>query len=384
MNLSHSLEGKRPTWIEVDLGHLEANFRALRGFLPGHVKIMPVIKADAYGHGAVAVARRLELLKADALAVAILEEALVLRSAGVGAQLLLLSGFWPGQEDQIVESKLVPAIHRLELLDILEQAASRARRRASYHLKIDTGMSRLGVELEQALAFLQKGSPGSWTCCDGLYTHLSSAEDPDSASTAAQLQRFERVLAEAQRSGVSVPWRHSANSAGLLNHKRSWFNGVRPGLILYGVNPLPRALSEFRIMPVLSFKTCVMQMRRVAGGSSIGYGDAYTLNGDRVIATLPVGYADGLMRSLSNRGQVLVCGERAPIVGRISMDLTMIDVTDIPSVQIGDEVVLIGRQGKAEIRVEDVAQLAGTIPYETLCRMGTRVPRIYIDSSQEH
>jgi alanine racemase len=381
MNFLDSVDGKRPTWAEVDLNRLDRNFLALRRFLPGHVKIVAVIKADAYGHGAIPVARRLTKLGVDMLAVAILEEAMAIRHAGIRCPVLLLNGFWPGQEHEIIRYELTPAIYRLQLLDQLEQAASRAKRSVAYHLKINTGMSRLGVELEEALVFLQRGAKSSWTRCEGLYTHLSSAEDSQSRSNEAQIGRFRTILTFAEQSGIRVGWRHAANSAGILNLKESWFDAVRPGLVLYGINPLPTPAVELSINPVLSWKTRVMQVRSIKSGSAIGYGDTYTVSRDSVIAALPVGYTDGLLRSLSNRGQVLIQGRQAPIVGTISMDLTLIDVTQITSPQVGDEVVLIGKQGDREIRAEEVGRLAGTIPYEILCRIGSRVPRIYIDDS---
>lgn len=373
-----SLAGLRPTWTEVDLAQVEANYQALRRYLPAHVKIMGVIKADAYGHGATPVAQRLERLKIDALAVAILEEALALRAASVHCPILLLNGFWPGQEDEIVRHDIIPAIYRLDLLERLQQAASRAGRNAAYHLKINTGMSRLGVDWDEALAFLRRDPASPCTHCEGIYTHLSSAEDAQSASTQAQLDRFKAISAAVEQRGLPLRWRHAANSAAILNFKQSWFDGVRPGLVLYGVSPLSTPPADLRLAPVLAFKTRIMQVRNVKNGSSIGYGDAYTVRRDSVIATLPVGYADGLMRALSNRGQALVRGQRVPIVGRISMDLTLIDVTELPAVEVGDEVVLIGTQGSEAIRVEDVARVAETIPYEILCRLGTRVPRIYL------
>jgi len=380
MNFLNSLNGKRPTWAEVDLNRLERNFLALRRFLPEHVKIVAVIKADAYGHGTIPVAQRLAKLKVDMLAVAILEEAICIRQAGIRCPVLLLNGFWPGQEDEIIRHELTPAIYRLQLLDQLEQAASSAKRNVAYHLKINTGMSRLGVELEEALMFLQRGVKSSWAHCEGVYTHLSSAEDPQNPTNEAQIRRFREILTFAEQSGIRVGWRHAANSAGILNLKQSWLDAVRPGLMLYGVNPL-QTPAELSINPVLSWKTRVMQVRSVKSGSAIGYGNTYTVRRDSMIAALPVGYTDGLLRSLSNRGQVLIHGRQAPIIGTISMDLTLIDVTQVTSAQVGDEVVLIGKQGDQEIRAEEVGRLAGTIPYEILCRIGSRVPRIYIDGS---
>jgi len=378
MSLPDSLQGKRPTWVEVDLNRLESNFLALRRLLPRTVKIMAVIKADAYGHGSAPVGLRLQQLSADALAVAILEEALVLRKAGVHCPLLLLNGFWPGQENEVVQHQLTPVVFRPDLLDRLERAAARAERQVSYHLEVNTGISRLGVEWEEAAALVTRHARSAWTRCEGVFTHFSLAENVHDHSTETQLERFSRFLAAASEGGWQTQWRHAANSAGILNFRQSWMDGVRPGLVVFGVNPLPAPQSILNLLPVLSFKTQVMQVRTVQRGCSIGYGNSFTASRDSRIATLSVGYADGLMRGLSNRGHVLIRGQRLPIVGKISMDLTLVDATDAAQVEVGDEAVLIGKQGDLEIRVEELAGLAQTIPYEILTRIGARVPRVYL------
>lgn len=379
MSLPNSLKGKRPTWVEVNLSRLEANYLAVRKFLPDHVKIMAVIKANAYGHGAVRIAQRLEKLKVDALAVAILEEALALREAGIQSSLLLLNGFWSDQAEMIVRSGVVPAVYRLDMVDDLDHTATLLQKPVNFHLKVDTGMSRLGIDWTGAASFLEACSSKLQVFCTGIYTHLSSAETPESPLNSIQISRFRSLLRTLGQVADSIPWRHVANSAALLNFEESWFDGVRPGLVLYGVNPLQRDLDDF-VRPILSFKTRIMQLRRVKKGDRIGYGGDYVAAEDGVIAVLPVGYADGLIRLLSNRGQALVRNQKAKFVGRISMDLTLIDVTKIPDVQVDDEVVLIGQQGDQEIRVEDIAALAETIPYEILCGISSRVPRVYVES----
>ena len=378
MSLPDSLQGKRPTWVEVDLNRLESNFLALRRLLPRPVKIMAVIKADAYGHGAAPVGLRLQQLGADALAVAILEEALVLRKAGVNCPLLLLNGFWHGQEDDIIHHELTPVVFRPDMLHSLENAAARAERRVAYHLEVNTGISRLGVEWEEAAALVTRHAQSAWTRCEGVFTHFSVAENIQDGSTETQLERFARFLAAAGEGGWQTQWRHAANSAGILNFRQSWMDGVRPGLLVFGVNPLPAPQSILNLSPVLSFKTQVMQLRKIQRGCSIGYGNSFTASRDSRIATLSVGYADGLMRALSNCGQVLIRGQRLPIVGKISMDLTLVDATEAAQVEVGDEAVLIGKQGDLEIRVEELAGLAQTIPYEILTRIGARVPRVYL------
>ncbi|MCI0349393.1 MAG: alanine racemase, partial [Acidobacteriales bacterium] len=320
----------------------------------------------------------LERLGADALAVALPEEALVLRRAGVKSPLLLLNGFWPGQEDEIIQHQLTPVVFRQDMLDSLEKAAARAKRQVVYHLEVNTGISRLGVEWEEASSFLARNAGTVWARCEGVFTHFSLAESIQDGSTETQLERFTRFLEAAEQGGLRTQWRHAANSAGILNFRQSWMDSVRPGLAVFGVNPLPSPQNALALSPVLRFKSQVMQVRVIRSGCSIGYGNAFTATRDSIIATLSVGYADGLMRALSNCGHVLIRGRRAPIAGKISMDLTLVDATEVPSVEVGDEAVLIGKQGNFEIRVEELAGLVQTIPYEILTRIGPRVPRLYL------
>ncbi|MFN8008067.1 MAG: alanine racemase [Terriglobia bacterium] len=390
MNPEESLKGLRPTWVEVDLRALESNFQLIRGVLPRDVKLIAVIKAHGYGHGVIPVAQVLEKAGANAFAVAILEEASVLRNSGIQSPILLLNGFWEGQEEEIIQKDLTPTVYHEAMLFQLESAAARLQKLCRFHLKVDTGMSRLGIAWNEAAAFLQKQSKSRWVHCDGIYTHFSCAEEIHNPTTLQQLDRFRELLRSASHD-LPGSWFHAANSAAMLNFRESWFNAVRPGLILYGISPLKsqaeptepgtkdpsweRVLQELR--PVLSFKTRVAQIKVVRRGNPIGYGNSFVTVRDSRIATLPVGYADGLMRSLSNKGQVLVRGRRAPVVGRISMDLTTIDVTEIPEAEMGDEAVLLGRQGEGEMGAAEMASLAGTIPYEILCRIGGRVTRVY-------
>jgi alanine racemase len=377
MNLQDVLEGKRPTWVAVNLDSLESNYWSVRKALDGHVKIMAVIKANAYGHGAVPVAQRLEKCGADYLAVAILEEAIELRREQVRLPILLLSGFWPGQEEEIIRQSLTPAVFNEGMVQHLVRAAKRLKKEVKFHIKIDTGMTRLGVDWEEATRVVEGCSPEEWTSCEGIYTHLSSAEIADDPFSRLQIERFRNIIRSLCRDNFAFLWRHVANSAGMLNFPESWCNGVRPGLLLYGINPLttpPRLPLE----SILTFKTRIMQLKRVKKGISVGYGGDYTVSQESVIATLPVGYADGFNRLLSNRGSVLTHGQRAPIVGRISMDLTLVDVTAIKDVRVGDEVVLIGKQGLQEITAKEIAGLARTIPYEVLCGISQRVPRFYV------
>ncbi|MEW5977125.1 MAG: alanine racemase [Acidobacteriota bacterium] len=369
----------RPTWAEVDLRALRLNLAFLRGVVSAGTRVIAVVKANAYGHGAVAVARELERAGVDGLAVAIAEEGAELRAAGIRSPILLLNGFWPGQEDEVIRSRLTATVYAADMVSALARTGRKLGQKARYQIKVDTGLGRLGVDWEDSSPFVASCQRGSgWAVCEGIYTHLSAAEIVENQLNRRQLRRFRGVLASLGTWGSGLNWIHAANSAALLNFPDSRFNAVRPGLAVYGVNPLgenhPLALEA-----ALSFKTRIMQLKRVKKGAFIGYGGDHTVSRRSVIATLPVGYADGLNRLMSNCGCVLIRGQRAPIIGRISMDLTLVDVTDLEAARVGDEVVLIGNQNGAWLSVQEVAQVCHTIPYEILCGIGPRVPRVYLN-----
>ena len=378
MDVQQHLLGKRPTWAEIRLNNLDSNLRSLRTLLGPEVRIMAVVKANAYGHGAGPIAERLEKIGVEHLAVAILEEALELRQRRVQCPILLLNGFWPGQEKDIVLNRLTPAIFHVGMVQDLARGADRLKSAAGYQIKIDTGLSRLGIDWQRAEECLKAFPQTLSARCEGIYTHLSASEQVDSPSTEVQVGRFQSVVEIFQRDHPAPKWCHVANSAAILNFRRSWFDTVRPGLILYGINPLEHSI-PMSLKPLLTLKTRIMQLKSVGAGMSVGYGGAYTTARPSLIATLPVGYADGLNRLLSNCGSVLVRGQIVPIVGRISMDVSLIDTTAVPGASVGDEVVLIGSQGDLEISVQQIARLTGSIPYEVLCRIGQRVPRIYLE-----
>ena len=366
----------RPTWVEVDLAAVRANLRALRAFLGDGVRVIAVVKADAYGHGAVPVARSLEEAGADALAVAILEEALELRRAGIGLPILLLNGFWPGEEAEIIRRDLTPAVYAEDGVLRLAREAARLKIPARYAVKVDTGMTRLGFPFEQAGEAVRRCLAVEWARCQGLYTHFSAADDPGHPATRRQIGRFSQVLADLP-SGKAAEFRnHMANSAGILGFREAWCDAVRPGLMLYGINPLSRP-APLALSPALSFKTSIVQVKSVKPGTEVGYGGDYVASRGTRIAILPVGYADGVNRLLAPRGKVLLRGRRIPVAGRISMDLTAVDIGSAPEAGVGDEVCLIGRQGSEEITAGEFAAACSTIPYEALCRIGPRVPRIY-------
>lgn len=366
----------RPTWVEVDLTAIRANLRALRAFLGEGVGVIAVVKAGAYGHGAVPVARCLEEAGVDSLAVAIPEEALELRRAGIGLPILILNGFWPGEEAEIIGGDLTPAVYAEDMVLRLAREARRLKTPARYALKIDTGMTRLGVPFEQAGEVVGRCLAMEGTLCQGLYTHFSSADEPGHPASRLQIGRFRQVLADLPAGKAAGFRNHMANSAGILGFREAWQDAVRPGLMLYGINPWSRP-APLALSPALSFKTSIMQVKTVKAGTPVGYGGDYVAPGDTRIAILPVGYADGVDRLLVSGGNVLLRGRRLPIAGRISMDLTAVDIGSAPEAGVGDEVCLIGRQGSEEITIGEFAAACSTIPYEALCRIGPRVPRIY-------
>ena len=366
----------RPTWVEVDLTAIRANLRALRALLGEGVRVIAVVKADAYGHGAVPVARCLEEAGADWLAVAILKEALELRRAGIGLPILMLNGFWPGEEAEIIRRDLTPAVYAEDMVLRLAREAGRLKIPARYAIKIDTGMTRLGIPFEQAGQVVRRCLAMEWARCQGLYTHFSSADEPGHPANHRQIGRFSQVLSELPSGKVAGFHNHMANSAGILGFREAWHDAVRPGLMLYGINPRSGP-APLTLNPALSFKTSIMQVKTAKAGTQVGYGGHFVAPRETRIAILPVGYEDGVNRLLESRGTVLLRGRRIPFAGRISMDLTAVDIGSAPEAGVGDEVCLIGRQGREEISAGEFAAACSTIPYEALCRIGPRVPRIY-------
>lgn len=379
-------EGTRPTWAEVDLEALQSNYRAIRSQLRDGVQLMAVLKADAYGHGAVRCAEALEAIGADWFGVALPEEGRALRHAGITRPIFCVGGFWQGQGEQIVADRIVPAIFRRDALEELDAQARAAGRIVEYHLKIDTGMGRLGI-LEEDLASWMEILPAyPHARMTGVLTHFADADAEDPGTTQQQIARFQRVIERIESVRGGIRWRHLANSAGVYRFPEAQGTLARAGATLYGLvgdvlAPSVAPLASERLRPVLSLHTRIILLKWVPAGQPLGYGGTYRTERVSRIATLPIGYADGLRRALSNRGHVLIRGSRAPIVGRVSMDLTLVDVTDIPGVTLGDEAILLGRQGPSAsapaIRAEEVAAEIGTISYEVVTGIGSRVPRHY-------
>jgi alanine racemase len=389
----------RPVWAEISRSRLLANWNLLRAAAPDDADVMAVVKADAYGHGAVACAPLLERAGASWLGVTCVAEGIALRRACPDARILIMSGLWSGEADALIEHRLTPQVWEPFHLDLLEEAA---RRRGSgsqsvpVHLEIDTGMSRQGVRSFDALkTLLARCGLESSLQIEGVMTHFSAPEVLDPDETEAQIMRFAATLDAMAEHHIHPKWIHAGNSAtffvpqhlhalGDLARKHSARLMLRPGLALYGY--LPRFVPRFSdapeagsLQPVLAWKTRVVSLRTIAEGESAGYNMTFRAARRTRLALIPVGYADGLNRLLSNRGHTLVRGKKVPIAGRVSMDQTILDVTDVPEVEIGDEVVLIGEQGSERISAYDLADLTGTIPYEVTCAISARVPRLLVD-----
>ena len=370
----------RPTACYVDLDALRWNFRQVREKIGPGVRVLSVVKADAYGHGAREVARALAAAGSESFGVATLEEGVELRAAGIRSPILVLAGVYPEQLGEFIQHRLTPAICETEAFKQLEKEARRRGVTLNFHLKVDTGMGRIGLPSAEVGRWLPEMGQLESLKLEGLFSHFSHAESVEGSYTQSQLKAFQRVLEQLRSAGYNPPWVHLANSAAVITLPSAHFTMVRPGLMLYGAYPSPVMASQVALKPVLSWRTRVLQLKRVPEGSSISYGQIFVTQRESSIATLPVGYADGYPRLLSNRGEVLIRGQRAPVAGRICMDLTMVDVTDIPGVEQGDEVVLLGAQGKAAISADEMARWAETISYEIFTSISDRVPRIHYHS----
>jgi len=339
--------------------------------------ILAVVKADAYGHGAVPVAARLQSIGVEYFGVALMEEALELRETGIRRPICVMCGVFPGQEKDIVKADLTPFLFDLRIARGLNREAQRQGRRVKVHIKVDTGMGRVGVVPTRLEEFLIKLKGLKGLKVEGIGSHFSESYKDDREFSFVQIRRFEEALQKAAAMGFSLPLRHIANSAGLASIPKSLYTLVRPGILLYGGFPSPEYRATIRVKPVMSLKTRVLFLKEVPSGFPVSYGRTFVTARKSLIATIPIGYGDGYPRKLSNRGTVLIKGKRAPIVGRVCMDLTMVDVTDIHGVRQGDEVVLLGRQGREEITSDDLAEWAETVPYEIFTGIGKRVPRVY-------
>ncbi len=367
----------RPTRAVVDLDAIAGNLRIL-GERAGGAEVMPVVKADAYGHGAVPVARRLAAEGARRFAVALLEEGLALRDAGIGGEILLLSSGDPADVPLFSAARLTPSVHDLEQVRALSAAVCAAGMAAplGVHLELDTGMGRLGVRREALPAVIEAFRASRSLRVSGTFTQFASATEPELEATSAQIRDFRSAVAALRDGGVDPGILHASNSAGTLAFAEARFDAVRPGIALYGIAP-SESVGDRALRAAMSLETAVLSVKTVPSGTPIGYGGTFVTSRTTRVAALPIGYHDGFRRSFSGGIAVLIRGGYAPVVGAVSMDLTLVDATDCGA-EAGDRVVLLGGDGAHEIDAWDLARAARTIPYEIVCGISARVPRLYI------
>ncbi|MBL0225948.1 MAG: alanine racemase [Geobacteraceae bacterium] len=373
----------RPTFAEINLAALQHNFKAIRSSIPGTTGILAVVKADAYGHGFEEISRELEDLGVNAFGVAFLAEAIQLRKSGIDKPILLLGGVYPGQERKCIGFNLSTVVFTLEQAQSLNAAAGKLFRKAQIHLKVDTGMGRLGIPYSDTPAFINELRKLPHLALEGVISHFASADELDEqghAFTLLQAGRFQRVVAEIRTAGFAPRYIHIDNSAGVLLGNCPDCNLVRPGITLYGAPPSPDFQGKIDLHPVMRLKSRIAMLKWVEAGTTISYARRFTASDRALIASVPVGYADGYPRSLTNKGEVLIRGQRARVTGTVCMDWIMLDVTNIDGVTVGDEVVLMGADASGNcIHAEELAVWAGTIPYEIFCGISKRVPRVYLN-----
>jgi alanine racemase len=378
----NQLAGNRPTWAEINLDALTANFHLVKKQVGPDVNVMAVVKANAYGHGAVECARRLEREGANWFGVALPEEGIELRAAGITRPVLCLAGFWAGQAELCLRHGLVPVVYRLDMFEAIDRAARSRGVIADVHLKIDTGMGRLGVRFDELADFAPHLKQFKNIRVDGLMTHFAAADEPSCEPlTHDQVKRFQNAVAAFRDQGYNPTFVHLANSAGIFAERESWGNMVRPGGVLYGLwrDILSPSDREQDFHPVMSLHSRISLLKRVPEGETVGYGCTFEASRKTLVATIPIGYDDGYPRGLSNRSHALIRGVFATVIGRISMDLTLIDVTNVPDVELNDEVVLMGESAGLSVTAEYLAKTAGTLSYEVTCGIGSRVPRVFVE-----
>jgi alanine racemase len=383
-NLSDSaraaIADRRPTWAEIDLEALAANFQIVKEKVGPDVNVMAVVKANAYGHGAVACAQRLEQAGANWFGVALPEEGIELRQAGITKPILCLAGFWGEQANACLQQQLVPVVSRLDMIEAYDRAARERKIVADVHVKIDTGMGRLGVRFDEIADFADALKRFENIRVDGLMTHFAAADEPSCGPlTHDQIKRFDNAVSAFQARGFVPTYRHLANSAAVFGQPAARGNMVRPGGVLYGLwrDILAPEDRDVSLRPVMSLHSRITLLKWVPEGETVGYGCTFEASRKTLVATIPIGYDDGYMRALSNRGHAIIRGVYATVIGRISMDLTLIDVTNVPDVEVDDEVTLIGREAGLSITAEELGRTAGTLSYEITCGIGDRVPRFY-------
>lgn len=366
----------RPTYAEIDLSAIDKNIKnILNQTRPAAV--MAVVKANGYGHGALEVSKQALESGAQYLAVAVPEEGIALRKNSISAPILVFAGLFPDQADVLVKHELEATVYTPEQLQALARAAAKNEKTAVLHIKVDTGMGRVGVPWQNALAFIRKAQNHPHVRIQGLYTHFATSDEKDKTYAYLQLDRFQSVVEECRQAKIKIPVIHTANSGAILDIPESYFDMVRPGVMMYGYYPSPDTTESIEIHPAMTLQTQVLHIKTVPQDTYISYGRLYRTRESTRIATLPIGYADGYNRALTNKAEALIRGTRYPVVGRVCMDLIMVDVGNNNEISVGDPVVLYGQQGSETISIQDVASKLGTIPYEVTCWISNRVPRLY-------
>ncbi|MDI6758110.1 MAG: alanine racemase [Candidatus Omnitrophota bacterium] len=368
-------KGYRPTWAEVNLGNLAYNFSQIKKLLKSGIKVMATVKADAYGHGLIPVAKKLVSCGVDFFGVASLDEGISLRQAGIKEPILIMGLILKKDIQPVFKYKLIPTLCEEGIALALNKKARLLKMPVKVHIKVDTGMGRIGVLYKDAERFIKKIHKLKFINIEGVFTHFPFA-DIDKEFTLNQVNLFGDLISRLKACGINIPLCHAANSMGIISCGMSHFNMVRPGLAIYGLYPLSIGGRRINLKPVLSLKTKVIFTKKVPAGFGISYSHTYVTKKKSTIVTLPIGYGDGYPRNLSNQAPVLIKGRRFKICGNISMDQTMVDVGDL-AIKTEDEVVLIGSQGRNRITAEELAGLAGTISYEIVCGLGSRIPRLY-------
>jgi alanine racemase len=365
------------TIAEVNLDAIRANLRAIRAKVGAGVRIMAVVKANAYGHGAARVAFAAPRAGADMFGVAHIEEAVELRDAGITSPILILGMSSPEESSEIVANDVTASVCDMDLARALSDSAAKLGKQAGVHVKVDTGMGRIGVRADSALDFTRKLSELPSLSVDGIFTHFPCSDEEDTEFTTGQIGGFRTLLNQLSSEGLRPPLAHTANSGAVLDYVDSYFDMVRPGLLMYGCYPSPSVSRSIVVSPSLTFRTRIVFIKEIDAQESVSYGRTFRASRRTRVATIPAGYADGFLRRLSNCGHAIVGGRRVPVIGRVCMDQTMLDVSDVPNARVGDEVILYGSQGGETISVEEVANLVETAPHDVLCAIGQRVPRVY-------
>jgi alanine racemase len=365
----------RPTFAEIDLCAIRHNLEIVSHIIEGNTKILGVVKADAYGHGIKEVSKAI-VDYVDYFGVASIDEAAILRMVGIQKPILVIGAILPQEIEGVLKFNVIQTVSDMDIPKRLSKLAKSKNKKVKVHVKIDTGMGRLGFWHEDAIDFIKKIAKLKNIIIDGIFTHFPNAE-ADKVFTYNQITNFKRLVEELWDNNIYIPIKHTANSMGLIDFKNSHMNMVRPGLMMYGIYPKESLMKNIFLRPALTLKTKITYLKSMPAGRSISYGMTYVTRNPTKIATIPVGYGDGYSRYFSNKAEVLIKGMRCLIVGRVCMDMCMVEVGHLENVKVGDDVVLIGRQGNEIIRTEELAKLINTIPYEVLCNIGHRVPRIY-------